>query len=136
MRNQPARLSGLTLALLGWLGLLPGAGCERRVPLAANFPLGETATVVTFAHPVLGGAHRALCFRFERPEDARLARELEIVLLTADGGEDSLRAAWDQTGEASLCLHDSSALRPIYTAARIRAPRALQVRRLDWGGSE
>lgn len=125
--RRPGRL--LLVARGSLLALL---ACGQGIPLAENLQLSPRARQIDFAQPLTTTGPRALRFEFERPRDRTWAPGIQVVLLRADGSGDTLRPQVDQVGEAAVCLRESSDQAATYTGLRLRSPRPLRVKRLEW----
>ncbi len=72
----------------------------------------------------------SLSLEFEVPGDSQVAHRLVLTLLDEKGGEDTLRAKADRTGEARVVLRGAAKAGKTYVAVRIQAPLAIGLRRL------
>jgi len=112
------------------------AGCERGTPLAGAVVIGATPVRVAFSTSITpAGPDRAVCLVFDPPGDSQRAGQVTIVLVSARGDRDTLHGRVDRTGEATVCLRDTSAAASThkYTQAEFSAMSALRVRQVSWG---
>ena len=124
------------IAIVGMGGLL--ASCDQGTPLGGPFVIGPTSALITFPTPPItpAGVARAICLHFNPPGESRAASRVVAVLLTSTGERDTLRGRLDRTGEASVCLRDTSVVAPThtYTGAEFTAAVPIaEIHRIYWG---